>query len=161
MREVTLRKATAADCDRIASWIGDLAAHEGRPGDATVTGADLERWCLGADRAAEAFIVERDGERVGYAIVCTHFATYQGKPLLYLEDLFVDPSARGAGVGEAAMAALARVAIDRGCAALDWSAVTGNDGAIRFYERLGARTKDGIVQFRLAGADLSQVAGRG
>ena len=161
MGEVCLRAAAPADCERIASWIGDLAAHEGRPDDATVTGADLERWCLGPERAAEAFIVERGGTPVGYAIACTHLATYQGKPLLYLEDLFIDPSSRGAGVGEAAMAALARLAIDRGCAALDWSAVDGNDGAIRFYERLGARTKSGIVQFRLDGADLSRVAGRG
>ncbi|MFG0274131.1 MAG: GNAT family N-acetyltransferase [Phycisphaerales bacterium] len=160
MAEVVLREAGPADCDRIAGWIRELAAHEGRPEAATVTGDDLRRWCFGVRRAAEAFVIESGGEDAGYAIVCTTYATFQGKPTLYLEDLFIDPAMRSRGLGAQVMAHLARMAIERECCALDWSAVEGNDGAIAFYRRLGARDVHGICKFRLDGEALRAISDR-
>lgn len=159
MIDPPLREAREDECDLIARWVHALAAHEGRPEAATVTGAALRRWCFGAGRAAEAFIVEDAGAPVGYAIVCTAFATFQGAPSLYLEDLLIDAAHRGRGLGALAMRSLARLATARGCCALDWSAVEGNDGAIAFYQRLGAREVGGIHKFRLDGAALEALAG--
>jgi len=158
MIESPLREATGEDCDLIARWIGALAAHEGRPDAATVTGDDLRRWCFGEARAAEAFIVEDGGAPAGCAIVCTTLATYEGRPRLHLEDLFIEPSARGRGLGESAMRSLARLALARGRCALDWSAVEGNARAIAFYLRLGAREVAGVHKFRLDGAALGALA---
>jgi GNAT superfamily N-acetyltransferase len=155
-----MREARPADCDRIAAWIRDLAAHEGRPEAATVTGDDLRRWCFGPERAAEAFLVISGGAEAGYAIVCTTFATYPGKPTLYLEDLYIDPAMRSRGVGAQVMALLAQMTLERGCCALDWSAVEGNAGAIAFYRRLGAQDVHGICKFRLDGDALRALSDR-
>lgn len=126
-----------------------------------MTADDLLLWCFGADRAAEAFIIEDDrGEPAGYAIVCTQFATFQGKPTLYLEDLLIDASHRGQGLGERAMQSIARLAVERGRCAVDWSAVDGNTRAIAFYRRLGARDLAGLHKFRLDGEALERLSGR-
>ena len=75
---------------------------------------------------------------VGFALFFTNFSTFLGKPGLYLEDLYVQPAHRGAGVGRALLAHLAGLANQRGYGRFEWSVLDWNVNAIRFYERMGA-----------------------
>ena len=83
-------------------------------------------------------VAELDAQVVGFALFFTNFSTFLGKPGLYLEDLYVQPAQRGAGIGQAFLRHLAALAKQRGCGRFEWSVLDWNVDAIRFYERMGA-----------------------
>ena len=89
-----------------------------------------------------------------------NFSTFEGKPGIYLEDLFVRPEARGSGLGKALLARLAALAIERDCARLEWSVLDWNAPAIGFYESLGAQMMDEWTVMRVDGDALTGLARR-
>jgi GNAT superfamily N-acetyltransferase len=156
---LTIRDATRADLPLIAQFIRDLAdyerlAHEVRF-DETVLGDRL----FGVRPYAEVLIGEIDGAPQGFALFFHNFSTFEGKPGVYLEDLFVRPEARGSGLGRALLAALAQIAVERDCARLEWWVLDWNDPAIQFYKKLGAKPMDEWTTFRVDGDALLTLAG--
>lgn len=143
-----IRRAVEADLQLIIRYIRALAAHEGRADVATITSDQLAAALFSPRPLAEGFILEAGGQSVGYAIIQEQFATFTGRRKLYLEDVLIDPSHRGAGLGTLFMQWLFDLARQRGCAAVDWSCVENNPRAMAFYERLGAKRKTGAVGFR-------------
>lgn len=107
---------------------------------------------------AEVIVGEMDGAPQGFALFFHNFSTFEGKPGIYLEDLFVRPEARGAGLGKALLAELARLAVERGCARLEWSVLDWNAPSIAFYRGLGARSMDDWTTMRVDGDALSDLA---
>ena len=87
-----------------------------------------------------------------------NFSTFEGKPGIYLEDLFVRPEARGSGLGKALLSRLAALATERDCARLEWSVLDWNEPAIRFYKSLGAKLMDEWTIMRVDGPALSELA---
>lgn len=154
---LAIRPATAADLPLIAQLIRDLAeyeklAHEVRF-DEAVLGAKL----FGPRPYAEVVIGEVDGVPQGFALFFHNFSTFEGRPGIYLEDLFVRPEARGAGLGKALLSHLAALALERDCARLEWSVLDWNEPAIGFYRKLGARLMDEWTVMRVDGAALAQL----
>lgn len=154
---LSIRPATAADLPLIGQLIRDLAeyeklAHEVRF-DEAVLGAKL----FGPRPYAEVVIGELYGEPQGFALFFHNFSTFEGRPGIYLEDLFVRPAARGAGLGKALLAHLAALAVERDCARLEWSVLDWNEPAIGFYRKLGARFMDEWTVMRVDGAELAQL----
>lgn len=155
---LTIRAATAADLPLIAELIRALAeyeklAHEVRF-DEAVLGAKL----FGPRPYAEVVIGEIDGAAQGFALFFHNFSTFEGKPGVYLEDLFVRPEARGSGLGKALLSHLAALAVERDCARLEWSVLDWNEPAIGFYKSLSARLMDEWTVMRLDGEALAQLA---
>ena len=74
---------------------------------------------------------------VGYALYHFTFSSFRTNPRMWLEDLYVEPAARGTGAGEALLAAFVRDALARGCHRVDWDVLEWNP-ARAFYERMGA-----------------------
>jgi len=107
----------------------------------------------------ETLIAEDGGQPVGFALFFHSFSTFLAQPGLYLEDLFVVPARRGAGIGRALLERLAQVAVDRGCGRLEWAVLDWNKDAIRFYERLGAKPNSEWTVYRLTGEPLHALAG--
>ena len=95
---------------------------------------------------------------MGLALWFLNYSTWTGKPGLYLEDLFVDPSERRSGVARALMTALAREAQARGCARMDWAVLDWNEEAMRFYRRIGARRSEGWQPWRLEADGIARLA---
>jgi GNAT superfamily N-acetyltransferase len=122
------------------------------------TAADLAAALSGARPYAEVVFACLDGAPVGFALFFHNFSTFKGKPGIYLEDLFVQPAARGRGVGKRLLAWLARTALERGCARLDWAVLDWNEPSIGFYLGLGAQRLDEWTAFRLTGAPLARLA---
>src|SRR5206468_570527 len=87
----------------------------------------------------ECLVAERESTLVGYALFYPTYSSFHTAPMLWLEDLFVEPAERGAGVGRALLAELARLALDRGCARVAWVVLDWNQPSIGFYERIVAR----------------------
>lgn len=131
-----LRPAHAADAPALARLCASHAAHEqiahqpeghaGRLAQA-LTGQRLRAW-LGLQQ----------GESVGYASATLDFATLSARPFLHLDCLYLEPDARGQGLGRALMEAVVDCARALDCAELQWQTPAWNHPALRFYDRLGA-----------------------
>ena len=155
---LSIRPATIDDVPLIRALIGELAEYERLADAAVATDADLRAQLFGAHPAAEVLIGEVDGEAAGFALFFHNFSTFLGKRGLYLEDLFVRPAARGAGLGKHLMAALARIAVQRDCGRFEWSVLDWNAPAIGFYRRIGAVGMDEWTVQRLEGEALHALA---
>ncbi|HEY7964418.1 MAG TPA: GNAT family N-acetyltransferase [Steroidobacteraceae bacterium] len=157
-RPVTIRAARPADVPLVLAFIRELAVYERLEDQVVATEADVAAGLFGARPYAEVLLGCLAGEPVGFALFFHNFSTFLGKPGLYLEDLFVRPAARGAGVGRELLARLARLAIERGCGRLDWAVLDWNEPSIGFYRSLGAATLDDWTTFRLSGDALARLA---
>ncbi len=124
----------------ILEFIRELADYEREPQAAVATAADLLRDGFGPEPKFRVDIAEWSGEPAGFALYFWNYSTWQGKPGLYLEDLFVRPRFRGKGIGKALLVHLARVAVKNNCGRLVWQVLDWNTPAIEFYKSLGADT---------------------
>jgi len=120
----------------------------------------LERALFGPQPVVEGVIAEQDGEPAGFALFYTTFSTWLCLPGVWLEDLYVTPSRRRAGVGRVLLSHVARVAVERGYGRLEWAALNWNSPALRFYEQLGATICHEWQIHRLQGEGLAAVAER-
>lgn len=156
---VTIRAATRADAPTILRFVKELATYEREPDAVKATEADFDRVLFGERPYAEAVIAEEDGTPLGFALFFHNFSTWEGKPGVYLEDLYVTPEARGKGVGKLLLANLARIAVDRDCARLEWAVLDWNEPAINFYRSLDAVPMDEWTVNRVTGDALAKLAG--
>ena len=155
---LSIRPASIDDVPLIRALIAELAEYERLADAAVATDDDLRAQLFGAQPAAEVLIGEVDGQAAGFALFFHNFSTFLGKRGLYLEDLFVRPVFRGSGLGKHLMAALARIAVQRGCGRFEWSVLDWNAPAIGFYRTLGAVGMDEWTVQRLEGDALRALA---
>jgi GNAT superfamily N-acetyltransferase len=155
---LSIRFATADDLPLIAQFIRDLAAYEKLAHEVRFDEAGLGQRLFGPRPYAEVLIGEIDGVAQGFALFFHNFSTFEGKPGIYLEDLFVRPEARGSGLGKALLKRLAALAVERDCARLEWWVLDWNTPSIGFYKALGAKPMDEWTVFRVDGAALENLA---
>lgn len=157
--DFSIREAAPRDVGEILRLIRELAVYEKLEHMAVGTEAMLRESLFGARRAAEALVAERSGRAVGFALYFTTFSTFVCRPGLYLEDLFVEPAHRGAGIGKALLRRLAALAVERDCGRLEWRVLDWNEPSIRFYESLGARILPEWELVRMTRPEFSRLAG--
>ncbi|MBC8089607.1 MAG: GNAT family N-acetyltransferase [Phycisphaerae bacterium] len=155
---VAIRRAERGDVVLVLQFIRGLAEYEKLAHECQATEAQLERTLFGERPSAEVVIAFRDGVPAGFALFFQNYSTFLARPGIYLEDLFVDPAHRGHGVGQALLAHLAQLALERDCGRLEWSVLDWNTDAIRFYERLGARAMNEWTVYRVTGDDLQRLS---
>ncbi len=159
---LSIRPATPADLALIAELIRALADYEKLAQEVRFDEAMLGEKLFGENDGhgpyAEVLIGEIDGTPQGFALFFHNFSTFEGKPGIYLEDLFVRPEARGSGLGKALLTRLAALAVERDCARLEWSVLDWNEPAIGFYKGLGARLMDEWTVMRVDGPQLVDLA---
>jgi GNAT superfamily N-acetyltransferase len=153
-----IRPATAADTPAIARLIRALAEYERLAHTVSLDDDRLREHLFGPRPFAEVLLAEEAGAVAGFALFFHTYATFAGAPTLYLEDLFVRPEHRGRGHGKELLAALARLAVERGCRRLEWCVLNWNEPAIAFYRSLGAEPMDDWTVYRLAGDGLAALA---
>jgi GNAT superfamily N-acetyltransferase len=156
-----IRSATPDDAPVILALIRALAEYERAPAAAVATEAQIRETLFGPKRSAEAVLACEGEEPVGFAVFFHNYSTWLGRPGLYLEDLFVQPRARGRGYGRQLLAHLAMIAEQRGCARLEWQVLDWNAPAIGFYRALGAIPMDEWTVYRLTGPSLASLAAEG
>lgn len=142
----TVRSAELRDVAPIVGLIRELAEFEQLTHLLQVTPEKLRPHLFGEKPVVEAMVAELPAHAVGegesrvvaFALFFTNFSTFLAQPGLYLEDLYVRPAQRGTGIGQAMLARLGRLAVERGCGRFEWSVLDWNENAIRFYEKMGA-----------------------
>ena len=154
-----IRIATPADVPVIHAMVRELAEYEKALHEARASEEQLREALFGERPAAYAHIAEdaESGEPVGFALWFLNFSTWRGVHGIYLEDLYVRPSARGGGHGKALLTELARVCVERGYERLEWSVLNWNTPSIEFYEAMGARPQDEWTVYRLTDEALKAV----
>lgn len=158
---LTLRAATADDVGAIHGLMRELAVFEKLLGIFEATPESVHEALFGDAPAAECLIAQWDGQVVGYALYFHNFSTFLGRRGLYLEDVYVQPSMRGKGVGQALLRALARIAVERNCARFEWTVLDWNQPAIDFYASQGATVLPDWRVVRMTGEALERFAGGG
>jgi GNAT superfamily N-acetyltransferase len=155
----SIRPATQADLPLIAALIRALADYEKLAHEVHFDEGVLDDKLFGERPYAEVVIGEIEGAAQGFALFFHNFSTFEGRPGIFLEDLFVRPEARGSGLGKALLAHLAKLATQRDCARLEWAVLDWNEPSIGFYKSLGARMMDEWTTMRLDGAELHALGG--
>ena len=155
---LSLRPATPDDIPLILSLIRELAEYERSPQSAVARPEDLLRDGWGPAPKFRVLIAEWQRQPAGFALFFYNYSTWQGRPGLYLEDLFVRPQFRGHGIGKALLIHLAKLAVDEGCGRFQWQVLDWNQPAIDFYEALGAKKMTEWITMRMEGAALRNLA---
>jgi GNAT superfamily N-acetyltransferase len=153
-----IERATERDVPLILSLIKALAEYERMSDEVVATEGGLRETLFGAHPSAEVVIGYAGSEPAGFALFFHNYSTFLGRPGLYLEDLFVAPKFRGAGLGRALLTHLAQLAVARGCGRFEWAVLDWNEPAIGFYKKLGATAMDAWTIFRITGDALDRLA---
>jgi GNAT superfamily N-acetyltransferase len=156
---LSIRSATPADVGTIFGFIRDLAEYEKLLDQVTATEADLARELFGDAPKVFCEIAEWDGKPVGIALWFYTFSTFQGRHGIWLEDLYVDPSMRGKGIGKALLANLAQRCVSEGLGRFEWWVLNWNEPSIEFYKSQGGVMQDEWTKVRVEGDDLRKLGG--
>jgi GNAT superfamily N-acetyltransferase len=168
--ESRVREAVASDVGRIAEMVRELATYEKEVDQVESTAESFARLMFptdGSTAMAHCLMAEvRDprpdggsGEwrAVGFAAWYVTFSTWTGENGIWLEDLYVAPDHRGSGLGQALLARLAQIAVERGYKRVEWWVLTWNEPALGFYRKLGAEALDEWVHYRIDREALQQL----
>jgi GNAT superfamily N-acetyltransferase len=156
---ISIRAARDQDVPTILGFIRELAEYEKLSHEVVATESMLQQHLFGARPVAEVLIAELDTKAVGFALFFHNFSTFLGRPGIYLEDLFVQPHARGRGIGKAMLVRIGKLAVERGCGRVEWSVLDWNEPSIQFYRKLGAVPMSDWTVFRVTGDALTRLAG--
>jgi GNAT superfamily N-acetyltransferase len=159
--ELEIRAATEDDVPLILSLIKELAGYERLSHEAVATEETLRASLFGERQVAETLLAHLGDDPAGFALFFYNFSTFLDRPGIYLEDLYVRPEYRGAGVGRALLVHLAGLARHRDCGRLEWSILDWNEPAIGFYESIGASPVSGWTVYRVTGRALEELTARG
>ena len=163
-RSFRITPATGDDVVELHALVRALAEYERLSDVCTSTERDLADALFGPHPVAEAMIARLDAKSrdcIGFALFFHTFSTFLGRRGLWLEDLFVTPAHRGAGVGRALLGRLAVLARERNCGRFEWAVLDWNQRAIAFYEALGATVLPDWRIARVTGEALTQLASDG
>lgn len=179
--EITIRKAEARDVPQMLALVKELALFEKEPEAVTVTEEHMHDAGFGPNAIWWGWVAERSEDQtpdmhrgrgsenekesgstefrpiVGIAMCYERYSTWRGR-VGYLEDIVVTEEARGHGIGERLFKAVAAEAVKRQYHHLAWQVLDWNEGAIRFYKRLGAELEEQWVNGRLNKAQLVKLA---
>jgi GNAT superfamily N-acetyltransferase len=158
---VVITTATEDDLPTILQFIESLADYERLRHECVASIDKLRDTLFSASPAAEVVIARVESMPVGFALFYHNYSTFLAQRGLFLEDLFVNPDARGHGVGRALLSHLAAIAIERRCGRFEWNVLDWNELAINFYRSIGAVPMDDWTTFRVAGDALNRLAAAG
>jgi GNAT superfamily N-acetyltransferase len=155
---LSIRAANRNDVALLKALICELAEYERERDRVVITEADLARDGFGPQPKFRSLIAEWDGQAAGYALFFGFYSTWEGRPGVFLEDLFVRSQFRGKGIGRALLANVAGIARRENCYGIRWEVLDWNQPAIDFYKRLGATFFDQWKSVLLTGEALERVA---
>jgi GNAT superfamily N-acetyltransferase len=151
---VSVRVARPGDEGEILRLIRALAEYEDMLDSVKATEEMLAGHLFNEHPRVFAHVAEIEGRVVGIAVWFLNFSTWTGRHGIFLEDLFVDPAARGGGVARALFRALAAEAKERDCPRIDWMVLDWNELGKGLYRRLGAWHNHTWEPWRLDGDAL-------
>jgi GNAT superfamily N-acetyltransferase len=155
---MTVRPIRPDDVPAVVGLVGELAEYERAAHEVRLTEEQLTTALFGDTPRLFGHVAEVDHAVVGMALWFLNFSTWRGTHGIYLEDLYVQPRHRGAGLGRELLRTLAEVCVERGYSRLEWSVLDWNTPSIEFYRAAGAVPMDEWTVFRLTDDALAGFA---
>jgi GNAT superfamily N-acetyltransferase len=140
--ELTIRFAVQEDCERLLELIHELAMYEKAPQEVTVKIEEFVDAGFGTNPVWKAFVAERDGKILGFALYYIRYSTWKGCRL-YLEDFIVTEQERGKGIGKILFERVMQEAKEKGFNGMSWQVLDWNAPAINFYNKYQANLEAG------------------
>jgi GNAT superfamily N-acetyltransferase len=156
MGPVVIRKARASDAEQFLGLVLELARFERLEPPSAAGRRRLVDDVFGKKRI-NLYVASVKGKLVGYALYFYSYSSFEAKPTLYLEDLYVLEKYRKQGVGFALFRRCVDEAVSQGCGRMEWAVLTWNEKALKFYEKLGARRLSDWYVYRLDAKALGSV----
>lgn len=135
---VEIKDAEVQDLDKVCSFIHELAEYEKLSEDCIISETELGELMF-TEQLLHALIIYDDGKAVGFATYLYMISTFKAKKILYIEDLFVRKTERGAGFGKALIEKLETDAKESDCAGMEWKCLKWNKPSQKFYEKFGGK----------------------
>lgn len=158
MATMNIRPVEPSDLPGLLDLLRAKAEFDGCPDTLRATVGSLREALFRPTPLAHALVAEVKGRLVGMATYYAIFSSFIVKPGLWLDDLYVDESARGQGVGKMLMERLCGIALRGGCGRVDWHVSKFNERGIKFYRRIGASVSEKARLVRLDEAAIRQLA---
>lgn len=140
--ELTIRYAVQEDCERLLELIHELAMYEKAPQEVTVKIEEFVDAGFGTNPVWKAFVAERNGKILGFALYYVRYSTWKGCRL-YLEDFIVTEQERGKGIGKILFERVMQEAKEKGFNGMSWQVLDWNAPAINFYNKYQANLEVG------------------
>lgn len=154
-----VRPIVDSDLPSLLRLLQAKAEFDGVRSSLCATIESLRRELFRPDPIAHAIVAVESGEAVGMATYFTVFSSFIMKPGLWMDDLYVDESHRGQGIGRALVKWLCRLAAERGCGRIDWVVAADNRNGRGFYASLGATIFETSFPARLDETAMRRLAG--
>jgi ribosomal protein S18 acetylase RimI-like enzyme len=155
---IEIRKLTESDLPAVFELMAEFAEYEKLQEYLSVDSAAYVKAMFGPDAFVEGLIAVDGDSALGYAIFYPCFATFRSMPGMFLEDLFVSAKARGTGLGDKMIRAVAKRAKDRGFERMDLHVLDWNAPAIDFYRKRGADVDSSDLHFRFVDEAFRKLA---
>ena len=155
---IRIRPAARADSALVAAFVRELAEYEKLSHEVEASEEMLAEALFGPTPRVFCDIAEWDGAPAGFALWFYTFSSFRGRHGVWLEDIFVRPQFRGAGIGKALLAHLARRCVAEGLGRFEWSVLDWNAPSIAFYEAQGATLMHEWKICRMTGAALENLS---
>ena len=159
-KKITIRKANKSDGDILCDLINALADYEKKKGLDKKGRERLKKDAFGPSPIFETYLADYEDKTVSYAIILYRYSTFTGKPILYIEDIFVLPGYRSLGIGKALFNHCMKLALRKDCWGMTWSVLHWNTPAIEFYKQYGAKQVDEWLSFCLTADQLTKQIGK-
>jgi GNAT superfamily N-acetyltransferase len=143
--------------DRFFALIEELADFEALARPDADAKSRLKLDICGDQPRIKAYLIESNDTYCGYVITFHSYSSFLAKPTLYLEDIYIQPSFRGKGIGKSIMSMLADYALEQGCGRMEWVVLDWNTSAQEFYHGLGAVHMKEWFPFRLTDDAMKQL----
>jgi len=144
---VEIRPATEEDLGELLPLMRAYCDfYESSPTDEGVT--TMARTLITDPSQGVVFVARQDGRAIGFATLDWKWSMLKGARIGYLEDLFVDPTARGGGTADALIQACANRCRELDMPAMEWLTAPDNRRAQKVYNRTGAES-DTYVEYDL------------
>lgn len=140
--ELTIRFAVQEDCERLLELIHELALYEKAPQEVTVKLEEFVEAGFGNNPVWKAFVAEREGQILGFALYYVRYSTWKGCRL-YLEDFIITAEERGKGIGKILFERVMQEAREKGFNGMSWQVLDWNAPAINFYNKYQASLEAG------------------
>ena len=134
---ITVRSAVTADAPELSRLIHELAEYEKMSDKCTATPESVARM-MTEENGLRGVIAEAKGKAAGMAVFSLYkLATFSGKRVMYIEDIYVEEALRGYGIGKMLFDEMIRTAKSLECIKIEWKCLEWNTSARSFYESRG------------------------